>query len=219
VILYALPQSPYCAKVRIALCLKGIEFEEREPMGGSYQTTEYQQLVAAGSVPAIQIDQWILHDSQAIIEYLEERFPGPSVWSADPEIRAQQRALVHYHDTKFEPAVRALVPLAKQAPGLERDQQIDYARDQLFDRLFRLNKMVAADPWLGGAELSLADYSFSPTLSMGLDLLTHLERELALSDQIAAWLEFSMQQHLIEREVSRVRGAVAQWLGTEGNIN
>jgi glutathione S-transferase len=126
---------------------------------------------------------------------------------------------VHYHDTKFEPAVRALVPLAKKAPGLERDQQIDYARDQLFDRLFRLNKMVAADPWLGGAELSLADYSFSPTLSMGLDLLTHLERELALSDQIAAWLEFSILQHLIEREVSRVRGAVAQWLGTEGNLN
>ena len=218
-ILYALPQSPYCAKVRIVLGHKQIKFDECEPMGGSYQTTEYQQLVAAGSVPAIQIDDWVLHDSQAIIEYLEEQYPGPSVWSKAPQVRAQQRALVHYHDCKFEPAVRALVPYIKQPDTAERVQNIALAHDRLFDRLFRLNKMVTTGPWLSGAELSAADFSFPATIYMGLDLLTHLDRELALPDQIAQWLDVVMKKPLIESEVSRLRGAVAQWLGSDETLN
>ena len=188
-------------------------------MGGSYQTTDYQHRVASGTIPAIQIGDWILHDSQAILEYLEEQYSEPAMWSKDVRCRAEQRALTHYHDTKLEPAVRCLVPLVKMADSRERDLQIDSALDQLFDRVFRLNKMVNPSPWLTGQAMSPADFCFPVTLQMGLDLLTHFGRKLALPSPLENWLDHASKFSLIEEEISRVRGAIALWLGHDGELN
>ena len=71
-IFYAHPLSTYCAKVRIILKLKTIDFVEQLPLGGSYHSNAYHKLIAAGSVPAIQDGSFVLHDSDAIAEYLED---------------------------------------------------------------------------------------------------------------------------------------------------
>ncbi len=210
--LYALPQSPFCAKVRGALQLKGIEYEEQEPHGGSYQTTDYQRIVAAGSIPAIQVEDWMLYDSQAIVEYLEEMYPDPSVWSGDPQQRAEQRALVNYHDSKLEPAVRSFVPLARQPDSSDREQHINIAKDQLFDRLFRLDKIIASDPVQNAKQLCVADWVFPPTIYMGLDIIEHMGHSLKLPTRVEHWLQNSMQQPIVDAEAGRVRGAIAQWL-------
>ena len=73
------PLSTYCAKVRIVLKLKSIDFEEHIPPGGSYNSNAYHELVAAGSVPAIQDKSFVIHDSDAIVEYLEDCYPLPSM--------------------------------------------------------------------------------------------------------------------------------------------
>ncbi len=210
--LYALPQSPYCAKVRGALAYKRVEYEEREPHGGSYQTTDYQQFIAAGSVPAIEVDGWVLHDSQAIIEYLEETFPDPSVWSNDVRQRAEQRALVNYHDSKLEPAVRNLVPMARQPASNDREQHIKLAKDQLFDRLYRLNKIIASEFLQNAESHCVADWVFPPSIYMGLDLLDHLGHSMPLPDLVERWLSGVAEDPIVETETFRVRGAIAQWL-------
>ena len=71
-IFYAHPLSTYCAKVRIVLKLKSIDFKEHIPPGGSYNSNASHELVAAGSVPAIQDKSFVIHDSDAIVEYLED---------------------------------------------------------------------------------------------------------------------------------------------------
>ncbi|MGI9319726.1 MAG: glutathione S-transferase family protein [bacterium] len=210
--LYALPQSPFCAKVRGALRYKKIKFEEVEPHGGSYQTTDYQEIIVAGSVPAIQVDEWVLHDSQAIIEYLEEAFPSPSVWSEDVKQRAEQRALVNYHDSKLEPAVRELVPLARQPDSNDKEQHINLAKDRLFDRLYRLNRIVASELIQLNSPLCVADWVYPPTLYMALDLLDHMGHNLRLPDLVRIWMDRSMQNSIVEAETVRLRGAIAQWL-------
>ena len=75
-IFHATALSSYSAKVRLVLCVKGIEFEERAPKNG-YRSAEYRALVPMGTMPAIQEGDWVLSESEAINEYLEERYPSP----------------------------------------------------------------------------------------------------------------------------------------------
>lgn len=225
-ILYAVPQSPFCAKVRGALRFKGIEFEEHEPAGGSYQTTEYQETVAAGSVPAIRRGDWVLHDSQAIIEYLEESFTGRSLWSADAEQRATQRACLNYHDSKLQPAVRALVPLAGSNPSAERTLDIGLAHDRLFDRLYRMDRILEASGWHSKPTDCPADWTIPCTVATAIDLLGFLDCRLTLPGGLNGWLDLVRRQEIVTEQVALVRGAIGVWLerqcarmtGLEGNI-
>ena len=70
-IFFATPLSSYSAKVRIVLCVKKLPFEEREPPGG-YRSAQYRAVVPMGTMPAIQEGNWVLSESEAISEYLEE---------------------------------------------------------------------------------------------------------------------------------------------------
>ena len=209
---FALPQSPYCAKVRAVLRRKGIPFQEQQPAGGSYQTTEYQELVPAGSVPAIQRGEFVLHDSQAIVEYLEEICPAPSIWTGDPQRRAQQRALVHYHDTKFEPVARELVAHARQPEEQRNQLEVDLIRDRLFDRLYRLDRLANPSPWLTGDTQSLADWTYPTTLAIAAMLLEAVEAELQLPESLAPWYARVRETEPMKTEVKRAEDAIRQWL-------
>ena len=70
-IFYASALSSYSAKVRVALCVKQCDFEERAPPDG-YRSAQYRAIVPMGTLPAIQIGDWVLSESEAINEYLEE---------------------------------------------------------------------------------------------------------------------------------------------------
>jgi glutathione S-transferase len=74
-ILYHIPLSPFCRKVRLALAEKRIPFElrvervwERRP--------EFEALNAACTVPVLQEENgFAIADSYAICEYLDEAYP------------------------------------------------------------------------------------------------------------------------------------------------
>ena len=216
--LIALPQSPYCAKVRATLIYKGLAFTEQEPEGGSYHTTEFHRRVPAGLIPAIKIDDWVLHDSQAIMEYLQEIVPMPSIWSQDSQKRAQQRALVNYHDSKLEPAIRQLIPLAKQGMSERRTLEIGLVRDKIFDRLYRLDNMIAQIQNSSDEPVCAVDWVFPPTIQMGLDLLQYLDQSLMLPPALSLWHEDRKQQNIIQDEVIRIQGAIQQWLRKDDTV-
>jgi maleylacetoacetate isomerase len=82
-------------RVRIALALKGLDYEYVSVNIGpaSEQKSEaYLRLNPQGLVPALEHDGAVITQSTAIIEYLEEVFPDPSLFPPDPVTRAQARA-------------------------------------------------------------------------------------------------------------------------------
>ena len=81
--LYATPESLYCAKLRIALRRKGLAWREVAPEGGC-GSAGYRALVPAGTLPAIDDDGFVLAESEAIAEYLEETRPEPAMLPRDP---------------------------------------------------------------------------------------------------------------------------------------
>ncbi len=102
--LYTIPESLYCAKVRIALRHKGVAFRELP------KPDNYLSLVPQGSLPGMDHNGFILGDSEAIIEYVEEQFDGPALLPDGIRARARMRERARYHDTRLEPALRGLFP-------------------------------------------------------------------------------------------------------------
>jgi maleylacetoacetate isomerase len=90
-------RSSAAYRVRIVLALKGLGYESvpRHLLrdGGEQRRPDYLALNPQGLVPALEHDGHVLTQSLAICEYLEERFPEPSLLPAAPLDRAVVRAM------------------------------------------------------------------------------------------------------------------------------
>jgi maleylacetoacetate isomerase len=96
-VLYGYWRSSAAYRVRMALNLKGLDFEQRHVHlvrdGGEQHSEEYRALNPQGRVPTLLHGERVLTQSPAILEYLEEVFPEPALLPGDPDGRARVRAL------------------------------------------------------------------------------------------------------------------------------
>ena len=93
--LYNYFRSSASYRVRIALALKGLDYDympvhlaRNEQLASAYSALSVTQLV-----PLLQDGENLIGQSLAIIEYLEETHPTPSLLPAHPVERARVRAL------------------------------------------------------------------------------------------------------------------------------
>ncbi|MDP6415788.1 MAG: glutathione S-transferase family protein [Gammaproteobacteria bacterium] len=210
-IFYAHPLSTYCAKVRIILKLKTIDFVEQLPLGGSYHSNAYHKLIAAGSVPAIQDGSFVLHDSDAIAEYLEDCCPVPTMRAPNSQQRAYHRSVARYHDTRLEPALRALFGFIGES-GADR---ADAALSVLTDCLSRLANLVDPAPYLWAEQLCLSDCAYPTTLFMIQDVSAALGKTIELPAKLQAWQSALYEDQTIQQVVDDNRAAVAGWIDSK----
>ena len=163
--IYAIPPSLYCAKLRILLRHKNLEWRELPPPGG-YGSAAYRQVVLSGNLPAMLDGDLLLADGEAIAEYLEERYPAPPMLPRNPADRAKMRERGRFHDTRLEPALRALfgsiAPDRRDAALNERQSAI------LSEKLGQLSRMLETGPELA---FGLGDCGFPITFAW-IDALT-----------------------------------------------
>lgn len=97
--LYTYYRSTASYRVRLALALKGLDFQAVPvnllvPKGGANRQPEYLRINPQGRVPALRTDEGaVLIQSLAIIEYLEECYPQVPLLSRDLLSRAHERAV------------------------------------------------------------------------------------------------------------------------------
>jgi maleylacetoacetate isomerase len=95
--LYTYFRSSAAYRVRIALNLKGLDYEPRfidlRQEGGPERFLEYRKLNPQGLVPTLLEGEDVLTQSLAIIEYLEETHPEPPLLPRSPGDRAYVRSL------------------------------------------------------------------------------------------------------------------------------
>jgi maleylacetoacetate isomerase len=95
--LYDYWRSSASYRVRIALHLKGLEFEQLAVNlvkdGGQQHSDAYRELNPQGLVPALVHDEMVLSQSLAIIEYLDAMFPDTPLLPADPVEKAVSRSM------------------------------------------------------------------------------------------------------------------------------
>ncbi|ESS73818.1 putative maleylacetoacetate isomerase MaiA [Methyloglobulus morosus KoM1] len=97
IILYSYFRSSAAYRVRIALNLKNIGYEIRPvhllKNGGEQFKADYLALNPQGRVPVLVVENTVLSQSSAIIEYLEEVYPTPPLLPANAIERAYVRSL------------------------------------------------------------------------------------------------------------------------------
>jgi stringent starvation protein A len=93
-------RCPYCARVRIALHEKGLDYETVEVDLTDRPAWLVELNPPNGRVPVLD-DEFVLPESEVIMAYLEERFPATPLLPADPAERARARLLVHRFDANL----------------------------------------------------------------------------------------------------------------------
>lgn len=97
ILLYDYWRSSASYRVRIALALKGIEYDKAtvDLLSAAHKAPEHLKRNPQGFVPALDIDGLTLTQSLAILEYLDETRPEKPLLPADAVGRARVRALSH----------------------------------------------------------------------------------------------------------------------------
>ncbi|HLB18793.1 MAG TPA: glutathione S-transferase family protein [Gaiellaceae bacterium] len=174
--LYDAGRCPYCARVRIALAEKGIEYETVEIDLDDRPAWIYEKN-PLGRVPVLEEDTFVLAESAVIDEYLDERYPEPPLWPADPAARALGRMLVFRFDE-----------LSRPYYALRRGD--DDARERLDAVLTTLDAALQEQRFLSGPEFGLADIAYIPWILRARDRMdVDLERFPALSEWVGRLAE------------------------------
>lgn len=89
--------SPFCHKVRRILHLKGVPYDIRE-VSALRSAVDVRRINRMGRLPVLEVDGTLVADSSEIARFLDERYPDPPLWPADPRGRAQCHLLEDWAD-------------------------------------------------------------------------------------------------------------------------
>jgi glutathione S-transferase len=156
---WRIPFSTNVERVALALGHKGLDAEwvdvdpaDRSPL----REVSGQELV-----PVLEEDGRVLHDSPAILEYLEARYPDPPLYPRDEARRAEATLLIDWFNRvwKRPPNLLADRPDDPHAPVWAAE--LEHSRDSF-------EALLTGRPYLLGDEFTAVDAIAFPFLKYGL---------------------------------------------------
>ncbi|WP_377192790.1 glutathione S-transferase family protein [Ruegeria meonggei] len=158
---------PNPARVRIALAEKGatdqVQFVPVDVMGGEHRTEAFKAKNPDAVVPCLELaDGTHISQCNAITEYIDNQFEGPSLTGETPKQRAQismmnlraENGLLNAVGTYFHHATPGL------GPDLETYQCAEWGNKQkqvAGQTMAYLDEVLADNEYLAGSEFSVAD--------------------------------------------------------------
>jgi maleylpyruvate isomerase len=166
--LYTYFRSSAAYRVRIALNLKGLQYDmvpvHLTKDGGQQRKAEFQKVNPQMRVPALELSSGdVLTQSLAIIEYLDDIEPEPPFLPADALDRAHVRALAQVVACDIHP-LNNLIALQYLKRTLKHEQpEIDaWYHHWVIDGFKALEQMLKPGPYAYGAHVTLADICLVP---------------------------------------------------------
>lgn len=161
--LYSVELSPFASRVRMAIYAKALKVEIVPPPAGGLKSPEYLAIHPMGKIPALQTDDGqVIVESETILEYLEDKFPTPSLRGATPEETARMRLIARVTELYVAPHLQAL--FGQMNPQTRDQAKTDEALAKLDAGLGHLSRFMADGPYAAGGRLSMADCSIAPML-------------------------------------------------------
>jgi len=216
--LYTHPMSPCAQKVRIVLAEKDLKWTKHHVSLPDKENLrpEYLELNPLGVVPTLVEDGKPVIESSIICEYLDDRYPQPSLKPSDPHQRATMRFWMKHIDNKVHPSCGALQwplvmrPKLMELSEAERDALIEQVPEKpRRERQKRLVKMGLDAPDVADAVGTYVAtiHSMAQTLSEQPWLAGH---EFSLADAAMAPYFQTLYQFGWE-ELYQQHAAVADW--------
>lgn len=107
-VLWHLKISHYNEKARWALDYKGVDHIRRAVTPG-LQEFRARRVAGSRTTPVLELDGRGIGDSTAIIEAIEQRWPDPALYPADPDERARALELEDFFDEQCGPDLRRVL--------------------------------------------------------------------------------------------------------------
>jgi maleylacetoacetate isomerase len=162
VVLYSYFRSSASWRVRIALAIKGINYEYRAVNlikdEGEQYSEEYVKLNPMSQVPSLLIDGHCLIQSLPIIEYLDEKYHEPPLLPKDSFGRSQVRAIAEIMNSGIQPLHNLKI---LQQVG---EEKVAWARTHIEHGLKAIERALAttAGTFSYGDQVTLADICLVP---------------------------------------------------------
>jgi glutathione S-transferase len=186
--------GPNPKTVRMFMAERGIELPKVEVdlMGGENRREPYLSKNPSGQIPCLELDDGTyLAEITAICEYLDEKYPGPSLLGKTPEERAETRMWVRRIDLnivepmangfRYSDGVKLFEKRIRCMPQAAADlKQIAQ------EKLAWLDGLMAGKSYVCGARLTLADVMLFAFLEFGARVGQPINVELKT---LAGWYE------------------------------
>ena len=187
--LYTHPFSIVPWRVRIALHEKGIEYESVETdLYTKAATPQFLELNPFAQIPVLDDEGFVIAESIAILEYLEEKYPVPELLPSDIRLRATARKLMCW-GTDYWPVAWKKWMAPRFPSGLGdtwTDESVEEGRSEIRHHLDVLDRQLGDKDWLTG-EYSLADVCYAPFVLV-LDRV-ELGEEVDLRENVKQWVD------------------------------
>lgn len=150
--------SNYYNKVKLALLEKGVPFEEEHVATGS-RDEAVLSASPLGKIPFLRTESGPLCESQAILDYIEERWPEPPLLPAEPYARAKVRELATFVDLHLELVARELYPQAFFGGAALSEASAARVRRLLERHIAGFGRLARFAPYVAGDTFTQADCS------------------------------------------------------------
>ena len=152
--LYSGITCPFSQRCRFVLYEKGMDFEIKD-VDIFNKPEDLAVMNPYNQVPVLVERDLILHESNIINEYIDERFPHPQLMPADPIMRARARQLLI---TMEREVFSYIEPLEKNLKAAEKARQI------IRERLTEMVPIFAKQKHMLGEDFSMLDVAIAPLL-------------------------------------------------------
>ncbi len=163
-LLYGYWRSSSSYRVRIALNLKGVEYDQRAVDlvrdGGQQNQPFYREINPLGLVPALVHEERVILQSVAICEYLEETFTGTALLPPDPDGRARVRSIVQTITSEIQPLNNVAVMRYLKEEMDQSGEEVNRWYAHWIARGF-----AAVESWLGDTRTGLFCHGDQPSLA------------------------------------------------------
>jgi glutathione S-transferase len=209
-VIHGFPVSPFVRSVCVALEEKGQQYEV-QPLAGGIGGEAHRRIHPFGRIPAIDHGGYRLYETQAILRYIDAKFPAPALQPVTPEALGRMSQIIGINDCYLFPQVARIIVFHRiMAPhfiGATPDEAAIAAAVPDAKRCFaELERLLGEQRFLVGDRLSLADVLLAPQLS--LLAATPEGKGLLQGTALSAWLarmneRSSMQATVPELKLSQ----------------
>ncbi len=216
--LYHVPISANSRRVWISLLEKGIPIEEvvLKQDGDQYQP-DFLEINPFHHIPVLVDEDFKIVESLAILDYLEAKYPTPSLMPTDAKAIATVRMVEMVTITELLPPT---IPLSSQALGLfeNKPEKLEKARQQMVTVLNFFENLLGDSPYFGGDRLTLADITAGtvvpelPNMGVAVDGYPKLSAWAKRLMARESWQKTQPSPEAIEASLPQIRVLMSAYL-------